>query len=72
MSSNAAEADTPSKPKVGVVLGSGGIKPLASVALFDFLEESEIDCDLLVGCSGGSLIAGAKSLGYTTRVKKKP
>lgn len=66
MSSNAAEADTPSKPKVGVVLGSGGIKPLASVALFDFLEESEIDCDLLVGCSGGSLVAGAKSLGYTT------
>jgi NTE family protein len=66
MSSKPVEADSPRRPKIGVVLGSGGIKPLAAVAVFDFLEESRIDCDLLVGCSGGSLIAGGKALGYST------
>jgi NTE family protein len=51
---------------VGVVLGSGGIKPVAAVALIEFLNESNVDIDLLVGCSGGSLIAGTTALGYNT------
>ncbi len=51
---------------VGVVLGSGGIKPVAAVALIDFLKESNVDIDLLVGCSGGSLIAGTTALGFST------
>jgi NTE family protein len=49
-----------------VVLGSGGIKPVAAVALIDFLKESNVDIDLLVGCSGGSLIAGTTGLGFNT------
>jgi len=65
-STGGATEDSSDRPKIGVVVGSGGIKPLAAVALFDFLEESKLDCDLLVGCSGGSLVAGGKALGYGT------
>jgi predicted acylesterase/phospholipase RssA len=43
------------RPKVGVVLGSGGIKPFSAIALFEFLDEMGIVVDLLVGCSGGGL-----------------
>lgn len=44
-------------PKIGVVVGSGGIKALASIPLFEFLEQAKINVDLLVGCSGGSILA---------------
>lgn len=57
---------TGTAPKVGVVLGSGGIKPLASVALFDFLAAENINIDFLVGCSGGGQVAAAVALGYKT------
>ncbi len=40
------------KPKVGIVVGSGGMKALSSIALFEFIDEAKIDVDLLIGCSG--------------------
>jgi len=51
-------------PKIGLVLSSGGLKPISSLALFEFLNEEEIDIDLLVGCSGGGIMAALHSLGY--------
>lgn len=45
-------------PRIGVVVSSGGIKAISSIPLFEFLEEAEIPVDLLVGCSGGSIVAG--------------
>jgi NTE family protein len=45
-------------PRVGLVIGSGGLKAAAAIALLEFLEEAEIDVDLIVSCSGGSIIAG--------------
>jgi len=51
------------KPKVGVVVGSGGIKAISSIPLFEFLDEAEIDVDLLIGCSGGSIFAGLWAVG---------
>lgn len=54
------------KPKVSVVLGSGGLKPLAAVALLDFLQEANIDINLLIGCSGGSLVSVGSALGYNS------
>ena len=45
-------------PRIGVVIGSGGLKAGACIPLFAFLEESQVEVDLLVGCSGGSLWAG--------------
>ncbi len=45
-------------PRIGVVVSSGGIKAISSIPLFEFLEEAQIKVDLLVGCSGGSIVAG--------------
>jgi len=53
------------RPRVGVVLSSGGLKSFAAIALFEFLEEMEIVVDLLVGCSGGGLAAAARGAGFT-------
>lgn len=46
------------RPKIGVVVGSGGIKAMASIGLFEFFEEANIDIDLVIGCSAGSIFAG--------------
>jgi NTE family protein len=58
-------AQFPSRPKVGVVLGSGGIKAFAGIPLFEFLEGAGIEVDLLVGCSGGSVICGFIGAGFS-------
>ena len=55
------------RPKVAVVLGSGGIKAMASIGLFSFIEEANIDVDLLIGCSGGSIFAGVWAAGHTAQ-----
>ncbi len=47
-----------SAPKLAIVLGGGGIKPYAALPLITFLQEQQIPVDMLVGCSGGSIIAG--------------
>lgn len=52
------QSDQNRKPRVGVVVGSGGIKAISSIPLFEFLEEAKIDVDLLISCSGGSVFAG--------------
>jgi NTE family protein len=46
------------KPRIGIVIGSGGIKALAAISLLEFIEEQNIPVELLIGCSGGSLIGG--------------
>jgi NTE family protein len=48
---------------VGVVVGSGGMKSLSSIALFEFLDEAKIDVDLLIGCSGGSSVIASWACG---------
>lgn len=53
------------KPTVAVVTGSGGIKTFAAMALFEFLDQEGIVPDLLVGCSGGAIMAGLRATGYT-------
>ena len=58
------QATNRNRPKIGVVLSSGSFKALASVALFEFLDEEEIDFDLLVGCSGGAILVGLRGAGY--------
>lgn len=47
-------------PKIAVVIGSGGIKSLGGIELFEFLDRAKISLDLLVGCSGGAIIAAAR------------
>ncbi len=59
------------RPKIGVVVGSGGIKTISSIALFEFLEEAEIEVDLLIGCSGGSIVVGYWATGNSALYMKE-
>lgn len=60
--------DQSRKPKIGVVVGSGGMKALSSIALFEFLDEVQIDVDLLIGCSGGSSVLASWACGNNAEV----
>ncbi len=52
------------RPRVAVVIGSGGIKCAAAIGLWRVLERERIPVDLVVGCSGGSIYAAAIALGF--------
>lgn len=54
------------RPKIGVVIGGGGLKCLAAVSLFEFLNEENINIDLMVGCSGGAIMAALYGAGYNS------
>lgn len=53
-------------PKIAVVLGGGGIKPYSAIPLISFLAEHNLPVDLLVGCSGGSIMVSLWASGYST------
>lgn len=44
------------RPKIGLVLGSGGLRGLAHVGVLKVLEREKIPIDYVAGCSIGSLI----------------
>ena len=48
------------------MLGAGGLKCLAGIALFELLEELAITPDLLVGASGGGVLAVAGATGMSS------
>jgi NTE family protein len=54
-----------SQPKIAVVLGGGGIKPYSAIPLIRFLEKHEIPVEILVGCSGGSIMVSLWASGYS-------
>ena len=45
--------------RVSLVIGSGGVKCAAAIGLWSVLQESNIEIDTVVGCSGGSLYCAA-------------
>lgn len=45
------------RPKVAVVVGSGGLKCAAALGSIGVLRDAGVPIDLVVGCSGGSLCA---------------
>jgi NTE family protein len=59
------EAGSRARPRLAVVLSSGGIKPLAAVPLFELLDQAQVTIDLLAGCSGGSIVCAARGAGYS-------
>lgn len=54
---------SPRRPRVGLVVGSGGIKCAAAVGLWKVLQREGIEVDVAVGCSGGSIYTAALALG---------
>ncbi len=53
------------RPKVGLVVGGGGLKCLSALPFIEFLKDNNIKIDLMVGCSGGGLILSMVGLGYS-------
>jgi NTE family protein len=55
-----------SRPKVALVIGSGGIKCAASIGIWKVLSEENIPVDMVVGCSGGSVFGAGIALGFSS------
>ncbi|MBT4690816.1 MAG: patatin [Rhodospirillaceae bacterium] len=67
MAGNDVQPDKKQAPKIGVVIGYGGIKCNASIPLFEFLDEAGIEVDLLFLCSGGATTGALWATGTTGR-----
>ena len=52
------------KPRIALVLGSGGLKCAAALGVQRVLKRENIPIDMLVGCSGGGIYASMLALGY--------
>ncbi|HEY3475642.1 MAG TPA: patatin-like phospholipase family protein [Anaerolineales bacterium] len=54
------------RKKVALVIGSGGIKCIAALGIWKVLQEAQIPVDMVIGCSGGSVVGANIALGYPT------
>ncbi len=61
----------PRKPKVAIVVGSGGIKTLGVLSLFRLLNEHHIQPDVIYGTSGGTILSSLWASGFTTDEMEK-
>jgi len=52
-------------PKIGLVIGSEGLKALAALPVIEFMQQSGLSPDLVVGCGGGGLVAAFMGAGYS-------
>lgn len=59
------------RPRVGVVVGSGGIKCAAAIGMWKVLVREKIPIDIVVGCSGGSIYTSAMALGWTPEAAER-
>ncbi len=53
------------KPKLALVLGSGGVRSIAALGVVDVLWREGIAPDLIVGCSAGAMFGALISLGHS-------
>jgi len=53
------------KPRIALVIGSGSVKCAAALGLMKVLAREDIEVDLVVGCSGGSIYASLIALGWS-------
>lgn len=58
-------AAAPRRPRLAIVVGSGGIKCAAAIGMWKVLARNNIDADLVVGCSGGGLTMACMALGMS-------
>ncbi len=63
----AALANTPPRPKVGLVLSGGGARGAAHVGVLKVLEDMRIPVDVITGASMGAVIGGLYAMGYDAR-----
>lgn len=55
------------RPSVALIIGSEGIKSFSALPFIEYLQEEEILVDLVIGVSGGALLAGFMGAGYDLR-----
>ena len=53
------------KPRIALVIGSGSVKCAAALGLMKVLTREQINVDMVVGCSGGSIYASLIALGWS-------
>ena len=63
MSEGALLSAMQGRPRVALVVGSGGVKCAAAVGMWKVLEREGIRADMVVGCSGGSIYMAGMALG---------
>lgn len=62
----------PHKPyKLALVIGSGGIRSVVGIGVFQALQESGLEPDLIVGCSAGALFGAALAEGHGAQAALK-
>jgi len=59
------------RPSVGVVLGGGGARGFAHIAVLELIEELGIPVDMVAGTSIGAIFGGLYSAGYNTALIKE-
>ncbi|HHO59831.1 MAG TPA: hypothetical protein ENJ64_06270, partial [Thiotrichales bacterium] len=57
--------DTPTRPKIGLVLSGGGARGFAHIGVLKILEANNIPVDYIVGTSMGSIIGGLYAIGLS-------
>ena len=55
------------KRKVALVIGAGAVKCASALGLWKVLQKEDIDFDMIVGCSGGSIYAAAMAMGFSVQ-----
>lgn len=61
----AAEATTPQRPRIGLVLSGGGARGLAHVGVLKVLERERVPIDVITGTSMGAIIGGLYASGMS-------
>jgi NTE family protein len=56
---------TSARPRLALVLGSGGVRSAAALGIADVLQGAGISPDLIVGCSSGALYGAAIAMGMS-------
>ncbi len=57
---------SPARPRLALVLGSGGVRSIAAVGIADRLAREGIHPDLIVGCSSGALFGATIACGMSS------
>ncbi|WP_321403051.1 patatin-like phospholipase family protein [Maridesulfovibrio sp.] len=57
----------PDRPTVALIIGSEGIKSFCALPFIEYLQSEDIKIDLVIGVSGGALLAGFLGAGYNLK-----
>jgi NTE family protein len=59
--------ETKARPRLALVLGSGGVRSIAALGIAEVLADEGMRPDLIVGCSSGALFGATLALGLSSR-----